>query len=50
MIRKEGFKYHVLSEDGSKKLGTYATREEAERRLREIEMFKKMKAAGKPQK
>lgn len=40
MILKEGDKYVIKSEDGSKTLGTYATREEAEKRLREIEYFK----------
>lgn len=41
MIKKEGDKYYVKSEDGSKNLGgPYATKEEAEKRLREIEYFK----------
>lgn len=40
MILKEGDKYVIKSEDGSKTLGSYATREEAEKRLREIEYFK----------
>ncbi len=40
MILKEGDKYVIKSEDGSKTLGTYATREEAEKRLREIDYFK----------
>lgn len=43
MIRKEGEKYVIKSEDGSKTLGTYTTREEAEKRLREIEYFKNKK-------
>ncbi len=40
MIRKEGDKYVIKSEDGTKTLGTFATKEEAEKRLREIEYFK----------
>lgn len=47
MIRKEGEKYVIKSEDGSKTLGTYATREEAEKRLREIEYFKNNPKKGK---
>lgn len=42
MIRHEGGKFHVMSEDGSKKLGTYATKEEAEKRLRQVEYYKKL--------
>ncbi|MGD0331155.1 MAG: hypothetical protein ABSB40_12070 [Nitrososphaeria archaeon] len=40
MIVKENGKYKVKSEDGSKTLGTYATRGEAKKRLMEIEWFK----------
>lgn len=41
MIRKEKSGYNVYSETGSKHLGgPYKTREEAEKRLREIEYFK----------
>ncbi len=40
MILKQGDKYIIKSEDGSKILGTYSTKEEAEKRLHEIEYFK----------
>ena len=40
MIVKEGSKYHVKSEDGKKSLGVYSTKEEAEKRLRQVEWFK----------
>lgn len=41
MIVKEGSKWHVKSEDGSKNLGgPYDSKEEAERRLAEVEYFK----------
>lgn len=40
MIIKVGDKFVIKSEDGSKTLGTYGTKEEAEKRLREIEYFK----------
>lgn len=43
MIIKQGDKFVIKSEDGSKTLGTYATKEEAEKRLKQIEMFKAMK-------
>ena len=42
MIRKVGGKYVVLSESG-RRFGTYASRAEAEKRLRQIEMFKHLK-------
>lgn len=42
MIRKKGSDYVVLSEAG-KVLGSYRTKEEAERRLRQIEYFKHKK-------
>lgn len=41
MIREEDGKFTVYSEDGSRKFGTYATREEAEQRLSQIERFSK---------
>lgn len=37
---KEGFR--VVAESG-RNIGTYATREQAQKRLRQIEMFKHMK-------
>lgn len=40
MILKIDGKYVIKSEDGSKTLGTYSTREEAEKRLKQIEYFK----------
>ena len=45
MIVKEGSKYIVKSEEG-KNLGTYTTKEEAAKRLRQIEMFKHLKNKG----
>jgi hypothetical protein len=41
MIVKQGDKFYVKSEDGSKNLGgPYETREQAAKRLREVEYFK----------
>lgn len=40
MIVKTKSGYEVRSEDGHKRLGAYKTREEAEKRLRQIEYFK----------
>lgn len=40
MIVKVGDKFVIKSEDGSKTLGTYTTKEEAEKRLKQIEYFK----------
>ena len=40
MIKYENGKYVVKSEDGKKNLGTYETKEEAEKRLQQIEYFK----------
>jgi hypothetical protein len=42
MIRKVRGGYRVLSESG-KNMGTYRTKGEAEKRLRQIEMFKHLK-------
>ena len=39
-IVKHKGKYVVLSNDRSKRLGTYKTRAEAEKRLRQVEYFK----------
>lgn len=39
-IRKQGNKYVVQSEDGSRNFGTYTSRKEAEKRLRQVEYFK----------
>jgi hypothetical protein len=43
MIVKRGPNYVVKSHDGKKTLGTYRSREEAEKRLQQVEMFKHMK-------
>ena len=42
MIRKVQGGYRVLSESG-RNMGTYRTKWEAEKRLRQIEMFKHLK-------
>ena len=39
-IRKEGDKYIIYSKDGSKKLGEYNSKADAEKRLQQIEYFK----------
>ncbi len=39
-IKKNGDKWEIWSKDGSKKLGTFDTEEEAKERLRAIEFFK----------
>lgn len=39
-IRKEGNKYTVYNKKGDRKFGTYTSRADAEKRLRQIEMFK----------
>ena len=44
MIRKIGGKYVVLSETTGRRFGTYDTRAEAERRLRQIEFFKHLRS------
>ncbi|HKB23541.1 MAG TPA: hypothetical protein VKG64_00700 [Methylomirabilota bacterium] len=46
MIKKIGRTYVVLSEKTGRRFGTYATRAEAEKRLRQIEMFKHLEQAG----
>jgi hypothetical protein len=40
MIKKEGNKYSVWSEDGKKRLGKPASKEQAVKRLRQVEYFK----------
>ncbi len=42
MIKQVGSKWVLFSQDGSKKLGTFASRAAAEEREKEIEMFKHM--------
>ena len=44
MIRKINGKYVVLSETTGRRFGTYDTRAEAERRLRQIELFKHLRS------
>ena len=46
MIKKIGGRYVVLSESTGRHFGTYATRAEAEQRLRQIEIFKHLKTRG----
>ena len=41
-IRKQDNKWIIYSKDGSKKLGTYDSEDEAKKRLRQIEYFKHM--------
>lgn len=43
IIRQEGDKFVIYSEDGKEKLGEFDTREEAEKRLEEIERIKRAK-------
>ena len=42
MIKKIGSKYVVLAESG-RRMGSYKTKKEAEKRLRQIEVFKHLK-------
>ena len=48
-IKQEEGKFVVYSQDGSKKLGTYDTEDEAEQRLAQIEQFKKADTFTPPQ-
>lgn len=48
MIVKQGSKYVVKSEDGTKHLGTYDSEDEAKKRLRQIEFFKARDAGAIP--
>ncbi len=43
MIKKIKGKYVVLSESTGRKFGTYNTKAEAEKRLRQVEFFKHLK-------
>lgn len=43
MIRKSDGGFVVLSESGKKLGGPYKTKEEAKKRLKQVEMFKHMK-------
>ena len=40
IIRKEGEKWVLFTHDGKKKLGTFDSKKEAVKRLREVEYFK----------
>jgi hypothetical protein len=46
MIVKRAGKYVVMSETTGRRFGTYDTRAEAETRLRQIEVFRHLKARG----
>jgi hypothetical protein len=43
VIKRIGNKYVVLSETTGRSFGTYGTRAEAEKRLRQIEFFKRLR-------
>lgn len=43
MIKKIKGKYVVLSETTGRKFGTYGTKAEAEKRLKQVEFFKHLK-------
>lgn len=47
MIRKQNGRYVVLSERTGRCFGSYSTRAEAEKRLRQIEAFKHMAKRGR---
>ena len=42
MIKKIKGKYVVMSEKTGRKFGTYKTKKEADKRLKQVEMFKHM--------
>ena len=50
MIKKIGNKYVVLSETTGRSFGSYGTRAEAEKRLRQIEFFKHLRSRSGPSK
>ncbi|MBI2658183.1 hypothetical protein HYX08_05820 [Candidatus Woesearchaeota archaeon] len=50
MIKKIKGKYVVLSETTGRKFGTYTSKEDAEKRLRQIEFFKRLKPSPKMRK
>lgn len=43
MIKKIGDKYVLFNHDGTKRLGEFATKEEAEKREKQINYFKHLK-------
>ena len=50
MIKKIKGKYVVLSETTGRRFGTYDSKKDAEKRLRQIEFFKHMKSSPKMRK
>ena len=44
IIKLPDGRYRVVKKDGTGNLGTYKTKEQATKRLREIEIFKHMKS------
>jgi hypothetical protein len=46
MIRKIGGKYVVLSEHTGRRFGSYKTKAEAQKRLRQVEFFKHAKGSA----
>jgi len=46
MIKKKGRKWVVLSEKTGRSFGSYDTKAEAEKRLRQVEFFKHAKAGA----
>jgi hypothetical protein len=48
MIVKDGNGYSVKSESGKHLGGSYKTREQALKRLRQVEYFKQLKGKGPP--
>ena len=50
MIKKIKGKYVVLSETTGRRFGTYDSKKDAEKRLRQIEFFKHMKPSPKMRK
>jgi hypothetical protein len=47
MIVQDGKKFTVMGESG-RKMGTYGSRAKAEKRLAQVEMFKRMKTKRDP--
>jgi hypothetical protein len=45
MIKKEGSKWVLFSQDGTKRLGEFTTKEDALKRDRQIKYFKHMKSS-----
>ncbi len=45
MIKKIGSKYVVLSENTGRSFGSYPTKKEAVKRLRQVEFFKHLKSS-----